>query len=106
MIVVTHVHVSFVKICGLVSVPDGYVPAACTMSVIMLFVATVTFHFNLHSSQHVRLSSSSSSRLSGRSAFGCSLEPVWVGMNTKLAPVRLRKIYVVILRSLFDVGER
>lgn len=106
MIAVTHMHVSFVKVCGLVSVPDGYVPTACTMNVIVLFVAIVTFHFNLHCAEDVRLSSSSSSRLSRRSAFGCSLEPVWVGMNTELMPVRLRKVYLVILRGLFDVGER
>jgi hypothetical protein len=51
MIAVTHVHVSLVKVCGLVSVPDGFVPAACTMNVIMLFVTMVTLHFNLHSSK-------------------------------------------------------
>ena len=48
MIVVTHVHVSVVKICGLVSAPDGHVPAACTMNVIMPFVPITTLHFNLH----------------------------------------------------------
>jgi hypothetical protein len=45
VIAVTHVHVSLVKVCGLVSMPDGYVPAACAMNVIMLPVAMVTVHF-------------------------------------------------------------
>jgi hypothetical protein len=45
VIAVAHVHVAFVKIGSLVSMPDGYVPAACAMNVIMLFVAMVTVHF-------------------------------------------------------------
>lgn len=48
VIVVTHVHVSLVKIGGLVSVPDGHVPAARAMNVIMPFVPIITLHFNLH----------------------------------------------------------
>jgi Na+/H+ antiporter NhaD/arsenite permease-like protein len=45
MIVVTHVHMSFMQICGLVSVADGLVSAARTVNVIMLFVAMETIHF-------------------------------------------------------------
>jgi hypothetical protein len=44
--------------------------------------------------------------LSGSSGFGGGLETVRVGMNAELAPVCLGEIYIVVLRSLFDVGKR
>jgi len=43
---------------------------------------------------------------SGRSGLLCRLEPVRVGMNTELVPVRLGKIHAVVLRGFFNIGKR
>jgi hypothetical protein len=45
VIVMTHVHMSIMKIRGLVSVADGLMPAARTVNVMMLVVAMETIHF-------------------------------------------------------------
>ena len=44
--------------------------------------------------------------LSGLSGLGCSLEPMRIGVNTELMPVRLGHVYTVVLSGLFDVDER
>ena len=40
-----------------------------------------------------------------RSAFGGSLFPPTLRMNAEIAPRRLRKLDVIVFRSLLDVGE-
>ena len=45
-------------------------------------------------------------QLSGFCGFGCSLEPMPIGMLAELVPVCLGKVHAVIFSCLFNVGKR
>src|SRR5208282_4190063 len=44
--------------------------------------------------------------LSGFRGFGCSLEPMRIGVNAEFVPVGLGKVYAIMLRGLFNVSRR